>query len=236
MRSSLHRCIFPGLVISLAAVSGANAALLQPVHDNNVNRGAADTVQADGTTVVLKESSTSQTNARLGYLKFDLASLVPADGNDATLTITTTSATTTPFVLQAFALNAGQTGFDWTETAITYNNRPAFSTTGNLLLTTGVTKIGDDFNLPSGSAAGVQVPFSFSNLSSFAQADNTLTLIVIVQDQVDGGPTLSFASSENATTTIRPSLSVAPVPEPGGLALLAVAAAALLRRGARRTA
>jgi hypothetical protein len=223
----------------LLAATPARAVTLTAAQDNNVLKSAATTVQADGATFTVKEATTGQGNARLGYLKFDLTGVTPGvDGNSATFTASTTGAATADFTLRAYALNSGVTGYDWSETGITYNNRPAFNNTANPLVNTAeVTQVGPDFTLTNTSVAGSQTSFTFTDWDTFRQVDNTMSLLLLVTTQSNNGPTLSFASSENGNAALRPTLMISDtVPEPASAVLVAAGAAGLLlQRPPRRS-
>lgn len=233
MFSSTRRSRIAVFVASTGALcaSNANAALLTAIEDNNVHRNAPTTVQGGGngssSTFVIKHASTSQTNARIGYVKFNLSSLTAADGDDATFTVTLASTTTTTYTLRAFALKSGAANYNWSESAITYENRPAYSelNTLHLLNSADVTAVGGAPFLESGVASGTPVSFSFSGLSAFKQTDDTVTFILLNSTQGNGEPSLSISSSEGAAP---PTLTV--VPEPGVVSLLGIGVVGLLAR------
>jgi hypothetical protein len=213
---------------SAIAVSPVEGALLTATEDNFVWKGGADTTPTTGTTLTVKVASETQTNARFAYLKFNLSSLLPEDGNNATFSITTSGDTTTSYTFRAFALNAGEAGFNWTEGGITYNNRPAFLTTGFLIDPAKTTALDAPVAIPTATAGGTTVSFSFSGLSDYRQTDGTMTVIFLASAQGGTGPQQLFFSSEGTTP---PTLNV---PEPAMMSVLAVGAMGLLARRRQR--
>lgn len=224
----LSACLVFGAFPSRAAV------ILTATEDNNVLKSASTTTQTNGVTFQLKESSTAQSNARLGFIKFDLTGRTLADGDLATLTaeLATTASATDDFTLRLYALNAGTAGYNWTESAITYANRPAPSATNPLIDTTLATLVGDPVSIPRSSPSGTDASFTFSNWDSYRQADDTLTLIFIISFQTSGSPSLTFASSE--TTTLNPPTLTIDVPEPATAAYSLLALTLLAARRRRR--
>lgn len=211
--------------------AGVRAQTLTSTEDNNVLKSAATTVQGNGATFTLKVASTSQTNARLGYLKFNLLA-APSITDPVTFTATSTTAATANFTFRLFALNAGAANFNWAEDTITYMSRPAPSDAGALVDTAAATQVGTDQTMATGTAAGTKVSFSFSGLNNFRQSDNTATLIFIISAQDNSGPTMAFASSEATDTTTVPTVTI--VPEPATAVVLAGTPFALLLRRRRR--
>lgn len=228
----LHARILPLQVFCLAfALAGLaeGATILTATEDNFILRSAATTVQTpDLTALALKEATDVQTNSRTAYIKFDLTGVLPAEGDTATFTAFTTGSAGTTFTLQLYALNAGVTGFDWAEETITWNNSPAVSTVSAdfYLDPAKTTALGSPFVLASGAGTNTPLSVTFSGWDSFRQADDSLTLLLVVTDQINGAPTLSVASSESTTIT-PPQLSI---PEPAGVALLGLGASLVLGR------
>ncbi len=229
------RALIPAAIVVSAA---CHAAVLTPLEDNSVNRGANTTVQHNSGSddfFFLKEAADNQSNTRRTYFKFNMAGLTPgADGADATFTVTTTGSFATYFDLRLFALNPTTTiaSYQWKEDEITWNNAPGRDNATqstfylNQTQTTGMTSTST--RLASSAAVGTQLTFSLTNWSQFLQPDETLTLILVSTDQGTGSLTLSMASSEHANSEYRPQLVT--VPEPGTAMLVALAGAGLFRR------
>lgn len=190
--------------------------------DNYVRKNQGLQGTGSETTFELKEASTSQTNARFAFLKFDLSSILESALNEGSFTVTSTVSASTNYTLKAFALNDSAPGYNWSEGSITYANRPAPSNSANLVDTTLATAIGSEIlvsGLNSNTAAGTKYSFSFADLENFRQPDDTITFILLVTTQSNTTPSFSFASSENGTIANRPSLEVTAIPEPATTAL-----------------
>jgi hypothetical protein len=225
-------------IIGVCIVGGATAraTLLNPTDDNKVLRrtvSQGDTVQPNGTSFALKVASTGQSNARIGYLKFDLSSFASIT-DPVTFTVTSNATATADFTLQLYGLLSGDpTGFNWTEDTITYNNRPAYNDTSGVLVDTTLAPrlaTNQTVTIPNNSLAGTSASFTFSGLENLRQSDNTATLILLVSSQSSNTPSLGINSSEAATG--QPTLDVT-VPEPASVGLLAVGAVASLARRRR---
>lgn len=246
MKSSLAQTARIGSVMICLWMSipvCAHGALIA-IEDNNVlkNQGVQGT-GGEATTFLLKRALTTESNARIGYLKFDLSSIAESALNEGTFTITNTavaavSGTPITGTLRAYALNAGVAGFNWSEDAITYANRPAFNDTSPPLVNTAqVTAVGADINIDSlngNAAAGSNYSFTFANLENFRQPDNTLTFIVLITTQSNSTPNFNFASSEHSNEAIRPRLTVTAIPEPTAFGLLGLGIAGVFAWRRRR--
>lgn len=225
-----------GLVASLAVVQSAHSAVVVASDDNYVLNSASNTVQDGDGNLVLKRASN---NIRKSWLKFDLTGL-DADltqSGTVTLTLAGNSSSDTTFRIALYALDdTGVTAPTWTESTITWNNAPGNDTGGSGIrdLEGGeTTLLGETATIASSTSAGTQYQFTISELSTFLQSDNTITVIAISSFQPDPGPTLALASSENATEAWRPTLTFATIPEPSSALLMGVAglgAVALWRR------
>ena len=109
----------------------AQGAVLIPTHDTNTlrNNGGDDVQPFDAESLALKEATSDQVNSRTAFLKFDTTGVsVIGDGNQATLTLTTSVVSGTLFNMRVYALNAGVAGYDWKENEITWVTSPAVST------------------------------------------------------------------------------------------------------------
>ncbi|MEZ0268505.1 MAG: DNRLRE domain-containing protein [Phycisphaerae bacterium] len=232
-RSSLPWRLLLTVAVPLLVLAGRTSAavVFDAIEDNNVFRGQATTVQTNGTNFSLKEASSDQTNTRIGYLKFDLSTLTDDDGDNGVLTVTTAGATTTEFVVAVFALVADAPLSDWTESGVTWNSRPAVANSSpstNYLDPTYATAL-HELTIPSGTATNTPFSFAIPDVKNFRQDDGSVTLMVVVTDQLSGTPSLAFHSSETTTAGAAPALSVS-VPEPGALGAVGLAAALIGRR------
>src|SRR4051812_42198202 len=95
---------FFAVVTALLVIASARAqaaVTLIATEDNNVLKSAGTSVQGTGneTTFALKESSTSQSNAREGFIKFNLSTLTVGDGDNGILTFTTSGAAGASYTL-----------------------------------------------------------------------------------------------------------------------------------------
>lgn len=227
--SVLAACLAVGTVQSSAAV------ILTAIEDNNVLKSASTTVQTNGVTFALKQASSDQSNARLGFLKFDLTGVTPADGDTATFSVDlgANASANDDFTLGLYALNAGTAGYNWTESAITYGNRPAPSSTTPLVDTALATLVGSPVAIPRSSPAGTEASFTIGNWDSFRQIDNTITFILLVTNQTSSTPSLTIAASENTNPALNPPTLTIAVPEPGSATLLLAAVVLLAGRGRR---
>jgi len=218
---------FPVLFRALCFVgvsASAEGAVLIPTQDNNTlrNNGGDDVQPFDATSLALKEATSDQVNSRTAFLKFDTTSVsVGADGNQATLTLTTSAVSGTLFNMRVYALNAGVVGYDWNENEITWVTSPAVSTNTDdfYLQPSLITQLGS-FDIANGAASGSKYNVPFSDWNNFVQADNSMTLIVVVTNQTSGTPSLNLASSESTTPGAPPLLTIIPEPGSASLALL----------------
>lgn len=223
--------LLAALFIGLSALSCQGAVTL--LEDNFVWRGGPDAVQTNGTSLTGKGPAPSQGNARTIYLKFDMSAATIADGIYANLALATTGTASANFTLSLFALNEGAAGFNWSETAITWNNSPGLGTGLYELDASKTTYLGDFTPLSTGNPSGTVISTYFSNWQDYVQSDGTLTLIAVVSAQSDAGPSIGFHSSESGSTALRPELTLNNVPEPGRIMLLAIGAAGLFMRRRR---
>ncbi len=198
---------------------------------------AAPTLVQEGTiatTLSGKEATSLQGNSRTMFIKFSLAGLVPAADDSATLGLTTGATVGTNFTLQVYAVNAGTTGFNWTEGNLTWNTSPALGPAAtNYIDPTKATALGGTFLIANATAAGTLFTVPFNGWNSYRQADDSITFIAVVTNQVSATPSLSIASAENGSIA-GPQLTV--VPESGHAALFGAGLLTLLSARRRRLA
>jgi len=229
---------FPKALFSLAGscaltLPAAAALSIIPTADNYTYRGAAGTNQnGNATTVAVKEAVHVQGNARTAFFKFNTTGISAAtEGSDAVFQVTNLTQATGNFYLKVFALNAGDTGYNWKSDEITWSNSPGYlstsPTTTNFLDLTKVTEIGT-FTITNGTTVGNQFQVNLGSWSNYVQTDGSLTLIAVVTSQVTAGSNMSLGASEHGTAAYRPTLTF--VPEPSSLVLAALGSAGLLRR------
>lgn len=200
-----------GALFAFPLLSNAAVTILE---DNFIYRASGDAVQSNGTSLTAKGPPPTQSNSRTIYLKFDVSTASVSDGIYADLLLTTTGTAGADFTFSLYALNSGVTGYDWSETSITWNNSPGLGSDAFDLDASKTTYLGDFTALASGTASGTGISATFANWDDYLQSDDSMTLIVVVKTQSDAGPSIGFASSENTTTSSQPQLSFSNVPEP----------------------
>jgi hypothetical protein len=222
------RCIFMRrFALSLGLIWGALFAFpllsngaVTILEDNFIYRASGDAVQTNGPSLTAKGPPPSQSNSRTIYLKFDLSTASVSDGIYANLLLTTTGTAGTDFTLSLYALNSGVTGYDWSQTSITWNNSPGLGSDAFDLDASKTTYLGDFTSLASGTASGTGISTYFAKWDDYLQSDDSMTLIVLVKTQTDAGPSIGFASSENASSSSQPQLTFSNVPEPSRAILM----------------
>jgi hypothetical protein len=105
------------LSIQTESVSASTPTDLSPIADSYVNSGAVSTNYGMATSMVTKESAA---NDRSAYLKFDLSGLT-GSVSSATLRLYVKSLTAVADRI-AYSVSTDT----WTESGLTYSNRPAF--------------------------------------------------------------------------------------------------------------
>lgn len=173
--------VFTTLSMQNETVSASTATELSPNADSYVNSGAVSTNYGTATSMVTKESTA---NDRSAYLKFDLSGL----------TGSVSSATLRLYVKSLTAV-ADRTAYSvstdtWTESGLTYSNRPAF---GN----------------PAGSVRVTNTGWVEFDVTSYAMSEFAGDKIVslYIKDPVDNNDVgIDFYSKENGSNL--PVLSV----------------------------
>ncbi|WFB36160.1 DNRLRE domain-containing protein [Kiritimatiellota bacterium B12222] len=207
----------------LCVTAGVQAATLIASQDNYVLNSASSTVQDATGHLVVKRASN---NIRKSWIKFDFSgeNVDFSQSGTVTLTLAANSSADETFKVALYALKDDQDpGTGWTENAITWSNAPGNDTGGagiNDLESRETTFLGETATIASSTAAGTTFEFTIDTLSDFRQVNNTLTVIAISSYQSDFGPSLAFASSENATEAWRPTLEYSVIPEPSSVALV----------------
>lgn len=222
-----HRLLSMGLVTLplILASQSAQAASIVASHDNFVLNSDANNVQGESgarDVLVVKDATN---NIRKSWLKFDLTGQNVDFSQSGTVTLTLAGSPSANFNLSLYALDyTGVTAPTWTESTLTWNNAPGNDTGGpgiRELESDETTLLGTTSLITSGTAAGSSYQFNISDLSTFLQSDNTITVIAI-SDQSNTSPSFTFASSEHATEAWRPTLTFTQIPEPSAAALILV--------------
>ncbi len=209
----------------ILASQSAQAASIVASHDNFVLNSDANNVQGESgarDVLVVKDATN---NIRKSWLKFDLTGQNVDFSQSGTVTLTLAGSPSANFNLSLYALDyTGVTAPTWTESTLTWNNAPGNDTGGSgirELESDETTLLGTTSLITSGTAAGSSYQFNISDLSTFLQSDNTITVIAI-SDQSNTSPSFTFASSEHATEAWRPTLTFTQIPEPSAAALIIV--------------
>ena len=136
-----------------------------------------------------------------GYLKFNLSGVTGGSVTSAILRLYCTSIEGTPASVQAYTCTTDS----WTETGITYNNKPAKGT----LITT--------VNIPS---AGAWYSFNVTSFVNGQYAGDKIVTIILAQDSTVK-KNVYFNSKEAASNQAYPrsSHAIAQLPQKGGAVL-----------------
>ncbi|MDF3130911.1 DNRLRE domain-containing protein [Kiritimatiellaeota bacterium B1221] len=230
MTKSLHQLLFFTLLTSFAGLLSAAPVTLTASDDNYVYTGATTTNYNSENAKFTVKNATS--NDRIGYVKFDLSSVIASldTSQAATLNLTfsdmgnaTSNDDDETFVISVLS-NIGASNYDWQEggiNGVTYNTRP--TGTFDALSPNYVWSYND-----SDAPYTVTVP----NLDDYLQADNTVTFQIFGPKLNDTGNNPYWHSSEATTEAFRPSLTV--VPEASTLGLMAVGMLAVIGISRRR--
>lgn len=214
-------------LLGLAAVApsfSSASIVLTASDDNYVYTGDKNTNYNSESASITVKNATS--NDRIAYVKFDLSSVISGvdTSQDAVLSMTFNQVTnagsgdTAEFIFSALSNTGSPSNFAWQESTVTYNSRP----TGTF------TDLTPSYNW-SYNASDVAHTITFSGLTNFIQADNTVTFRIFGPQLTDTGNNPSWHSSEATTVAYRPTLTLVAVPEPAtasillGLATLAIA-------------
>jgi hypothetical protein len=168
-------------------------ATLAPTADSYVRASNAGSNFGTATTVTVQQGSTTS-NQRWTYLKFDLAS-VPTITNAKVRLFGAVSATTTTAIQTAVYSVSNTT---WTETGLTWNNKPASGSTA-LATTTIVNN--------STAARWYELDVTAYLAAEKAAGRNVVTLAL--KNLANSTPFVSFTSREGAAAN-RPQVLVVP--------------------------
>lgn len=234
----------------LAATSAANAAVLSPTADTFVTRGSTTNNSANTSLAIVNRSvpatgvTDSNTTDRVSFLTFNLSAQTrPLDSAALQISVDTASGVPANFVIQVYGIpdNGANENFD--PTTLTFANNGY--TNG---LNTSVANDGTDNNVNDSALTllatftgpatagngGTTFTISSPDLLNFLNADTNgiASLILTTPTQTSGTySTPTFASSESASTALRPALVV--TPEPTALAVLGAGACSLVARRRR---
>ena len=177
-----------------SAVSVKVTATLAPTADSYVRRSAANSNFGLATTVTVQQGSSSSSQ-RWTYMKFDLAG-VPSVTSAKVRLFGRVSATTSTLV-QTAVYPVGET--TWTETGLTWNNKPASGATALATVT-----IANN----STTARWYELDVTQYLLAEKAAGRNVVTLVL--KNLANSTPYVTFSSKEAATAANRPQVLVVP--------------------------
>lgn len=194
--------------------------------------GSESTTPHGEDTTIRTRYGANASSQRLGYVRFDLASLPVTQIESANVTFTYTnltnadgsSADITVFALaSSYVPTPGKLGFDWDEDEMVNGNAP-WAASGSSTIPSFVTTIGSfSVSVSPKPTAGASYSLTGSALTtlrnfineSIAAGNTDITFIL----RSSGGTMFYFATKEHATASYWPTLSVTyttgSIPEPG---------------------
>jgi hypothetical protein len=189
--------------------------------------------------LVVKHSSNSSFT-RHAYLKFDLSDIGEALHAGLTLDVLSNNGggndpTPKVFTVEVFGLNDGESGENWAEGTIDYNNAPGHLGSNNGMDPSTTTFLG---SFVVEDNPGGRVIFANEDLIDFLNADtNDLVTLMLRRNGGNGGYNLVFASDEHGSLQA-PRLDIVEriVPEPATATLALLGLGALARRRRRSLA
>jgi hypothetical protein len=182
-----------GAVVASAPVTVRVTATLTPTADSYVRASNANSNFGSGTTLTVQQGS-SNSNIRWTYMKFDLTS-VPSITNAKVRLFGAVSATTSTTIQTAVYSVSSTT---WTETGLTWNNKPASGTTA-----LGTATIVNN----STTARWYELDVTAYLQAEKAAGRNVVTLAL--KNLANSTPYVSFTSKEGTAAT-RPQVLVVP--------------------------
>lgn len=229
-------------LMTLALSSNASAVTVGAAIDNFVRGGVhANTVQ-DTTAKLVVKSVSNADFTRKSYIKFDLSDYLVDTDAGATFGLTVDQAVNdggggTGVLVDVFALNAPDGGFNWSDTTITFNNAPQNDTSsGTAQFLSNATKVGSFFTLygTTDTPESVFLP----DLDDYLQADGSITFMLAAGENNSGTILVNrrdviFGSESSSGPQLEFSVIV---PEPATAALGLFSLAGLAAATRRRTA
>lgn len=185
----LHLAI-PAFAALTFMLAGSASAVLIPIEDNWVRKGQANTVQGSGGTsenILIKKSGGS-TNRKI-WMMFD-----DPGAKDQTLLLTVASTLAYQATVEIYALHSGVTGFNWSESSITWNNAPGNNISGQNTIAAETSSVG---SISGVWVTGTVFSANLGNLAPYTQSDGTVTLIAIMTALNNGSGVPAFYSSED---------------------------------------
>ncbi len=183
-----------GAVVSSTPITVKVTAALAPLADSYVRASNGNSNFGTATTITVQQGS-SNSNIRWTYMKFDLSS-VPTITNAKVRVFGGVSATTSATVQTAVYPASNTT---WTETGLTWNNKPASGTTA----LSSVTIVNS-----STSARWYELDVTAYLQAEKAAGRNVVTLVL--KNLANTTPFVTFSSRENGTVANRPHVLVVP--------------------------
>jgi len=224
-----------GSVLSVTTSDGNGA-------DSYVRQGESTNNFGAATGVVIKGGNGSTT--RKGYLRFDISGVNQDQVLGAWLDLETSTNNSgggdpspTEFSVNVWGLNDGEPGENWIETgfgSINWDNAPA-NLSGNGIDTSMADLLGSievlDTETPD------RVLFATEAFQDFLAEDTDGLVTLILQRSAGGSSNLAFASKENTTAAVIPTLNFAVagvIPEPTAVLIWSLLATVGITLGGRR--
>ena len=220
---------------ALLMIDVSFAERIEAVDDNFIRGGQPDTVQLFSGDLLVKKSA-SIDFARKAYVKFDLDGCNPDGSKAAEFLIRSAISPTADFTVNVFGLiydPAPGWQTNWSESALTWNNAPAnLDTISGIDL--GKASLIGTISPELGALAGEEYSVTLPALGSWLQTDNTVTIVLIVENQTSVSPSMAWASSEHFSF-VGPEIEFSRIPEPSTLTLLLFLPIGLVFLGLRRS-
>lgn len=222
---------------TITTANGAGADTFIAAFEQDTNYGNLATLNIKN---AMSDGVPSISFNRKGYIRFDISALGSSSIAGATLSLTIGNGVegdpgdpvTGVQLFSIYGLNDVDSGENWVESALTWNNAPANDTSSGSSVLSNTSLLGQ-FSFTGTGNTGSFAQLSGGNLVNFLSDDtNSLVTFILVRETFDPnyhGWIHNFASKENLTLS-PPSLTITQVPEPSSVVLLGLGIAALVYR------